>query len=76
MSSNIMKYIVVFKDNVTEEQIEQYVKDINNNGGEVVHRYNSILNGFSAAIPDHFLSSLQGSDIIEYIEPDSVVTTN
>ncbi|KAJ3517215.1 hypothetical protein NLJ89_g656 [Agrocybe chaxingu] len=68
------KYIVVFKDSATPQQIDEYVKEVSKNGGEVTYRYD-ILNGFAAAIPDHFLASLQASAIIHYIEPDSVVTT-
>ncbi|KAF8200831.1 hypothetical protein BJ912DRAFT_947342 [Pholiota molesta] len=61
------KYIVVFKDDATPEQVEQYAKDVTRNGGEIFHRYSDVLNGFSAAIPDQFLSSLKESDIIAYI---------
>ncbi|RDB16741.1 Serine proteinase inhibitor IA-2 [Hypsizygus marmoreus] len=69
------KYIVVFKDSATTEQIDQYVEKVNSNGGEVANRYDAVLKGFAATIPDHFLASLQGDDIIDYIEPDSIVTT-
>ncbi|KAF5320931.1 hypothetical protein D9619_001802 [Psilocybe cf. subviscida] len=70
------KYIVVFKDEATPQQVEQYVKDVNNNGGHVSQRYDGgILNGFAASIPDSFLSHLQSSDAVAYIELDGVVTT-
>ncbi|KAF8893362.1 protease propeptide/inhibitor [Infundibulicybe gibba] len=87
------KYIVVFKQHVSADQIDKFADDVNNNGGEVGHRYGSVLNvihhfsplilgvtaqqGFSASIPDEYLSSLQSlvGDDIDYIEPDSVVTT-
>jgi len=71
------KYIVVFKDGVTAEQIDQYAKDVNENGGEVTHRYGDGLNGFAASIPQQYLQSLKSlqGDVINYIEPDGVVTT-
>lgn len=38
-------------------------------GGEVKHRYDSLLNGFSATIPDNVLASFQSlqGDVIDYI---------
>ncbi|KAJ7595045.1 hypothetical protein C8J56DRAFT_928269 [Mycena floridula] len=70
------KYIVVFKDGVTKDQIQKYADDIKTNGGEIGHTYDS-MNGFSATIPDASLSSLQSlvGDVVEFIEPDGVVTT-
>ncbi|KAF8963402.1 hypothetical protein BDZ97DRAFT_1919835 [Flammula alnicola] len=76
------KYIVVFKDGVTSEQITKYADEVKATGGEIKQRYDEdggILNGFSATITDSFLQSLQSlalqGGVIDYIEPDSVVTT-
>ncbi|KAL5528247.1 hypothetical protein ACEPAF_7383 [Sanghuangporus sanghuang] len=74
MSGN--NYIVVFNDEVTQEQIDKYVQDVKEGGGQVNQRFDAILNGFSATIPDKTLESfksLQG-DVIKYIEPDQTVT--
>ncbi|KAK7045591.1 hypothetical protein VNI00_007423 [Paramarasmius palmivorus] len=70
------KYIVVFKEGVTKDQISKYVNEVNSNGGKVHHEYGT-LNGFSATIPEAQLQSFQSlqGDVIEYIEPDSTVTT-
>ncbi|TDL24279.1 protease propeptide/inhibitor [Rickenella mellea] len=71
------RVIVVFKDHVTDEQISKYIQDVNSGGGSVGHRYDSVLKGFSATITPEIMSnfqSLQG-DVIDYIEPDGVVTT-
>ncbi|KAF8070181.1 protease propeptide/inhibitor [Lyophyllum atratum] len=73
MSQN--RYIVVFKDNATQEQINAYANNVDSNGGTVMNRYSDALKGFAAVIPEQFLQSLQGDDIIDYIEPDGVVTT-
>jgi hypothetical protein len=69
------KYIVVFKDHATQEQIDTCANNVNNNGGGVTQRYDSVLKGFAAVIPDSFFGQLQADDLIDYIEPDSVVTT-
>ncbi|KDQ57619.1 hypothetical protein JAAARDRAFT_35312 [Jaapia argillacea MUCL 33604] len=69
------KYIVVFKESTTPEQINKYADEVSSNGGQVSQRYDSVLKGFSATIPDAFLQQLQGSDVIDYIEPDGIVTT-
>ncbi|KAI0821637.1 hypothetical protein BC628DRAFT_1393998 [Trametes gibbosa] len=71
------KYIVVFKDHVSQSEIDKYAGEVNANGGEVVQRYDSVIKGFSASIPDQFLAQLQSvhNDTIDYIEPDTIVTT-
>jgi len=73
------KYIVIFKDSATPEQIQQYVDGVQkSDGGNVIHRYDSILKGFAATIPPSFLASLQSNlqdSPIDYIEEDSTVTT-
>ncbi|KAI0645521.1 protease propeptide/inhibitor [Trametes meyenii] len=71
------KYIVVFKDHVPQSEIDKYANEVNSNGGAVGQRYNTVLKGFSATIPESYLTQLQSfqGDIIDYIEPDSIVTT-
>ncbi|TEB25448.1 protease propeptide/inhibitor [Coprinellus micaceus] len=71
------KFIVVFKDHVTSEQISKYAAEVKAAGGEIKDRYDEgagILNGFSATIPSSFKASLAGDDLVSYIEPDGVVT--
>ncbi|KIY50162.1 hypothetical protein FISHEDRAFT_71778 [Fistulina hepatica ATCC 64428] len=63
------KYIVVFEDNVTPAMVDEYAKSITDSGGEVVNRFDNVLNGFSAKIsPEKFaeFNSLQGG-VIKYI---------
>ncbi|TFK54335.1 protease propeptide/inhibitor [Heliocybe sulcata] len=72
------RYIVVFKQSASQEEIDKYAQDINSNGGEIKDRYDSIMKGFSATIPAQFLLQMQNSlqdGPIDYIEPDGVVTT-
>ncbi|KAF8342120.1 uncharacterized protein EI90DRAFT_3032186 [Cantharellus anzutake] len=75
MSEQTGKFIVVFKDSATKEEIEQYAEKVNNNGGEVTNRYDGVLNGFAAKLTPQLASSFQGDSIIDYIEPDGIVTT-
>ncbi|KAI0355655.1 protease propeptide/inhibitor [Trametes cingulata] len=74
MSGN---YIVVFKDHVPQSEIDKYANEVNQNGGNVGQRYDNVLKGFSATIPESYLQRLQSfqDSIIDYIEPDSIVTT-
>ncbi|KAF8492304.1 protease propeptide/inhibitor [Gautieria morchelliformis] len=72
------KYIVIFKNNVSQDRVNKYATDVTENGGSVTNRYDSVMKGFAATIPDQYLTtlqSLQGGDEIDYIEPDSTVTT-
>ncbi|EIN11988.1 hypothetical protein PUNSTDRAFT_142175 [Punctularia strigosozonata HHB-11173 SS5] len=48
--------------------------------GEVSNVYDSVLKGFAAQIPDSYLTQLQAfqaeaGSVIDYIEPDGIVTT-
>ncbi|RPD59777.1 protease propeptide/inhibitor [Lentinus tigrinus ALCF2SS1-6] len=71
------KYIVVFKDNVSQNDIDKYAQEVAENGGQVNQRYDTVLKGFSASIPDSYLQQLQSftGSVIDYIEPDGIVTT-
>ncbi|KJA13670.1 hypothetical protein HYPSUDRAFT_195647 [Hypholoma sublateritium FD-334 SS-4] len=74
------KFIVVFKDDVTSDEITKYVNEITEAGGTIKERYDTgagILNGFAATIPESYLTSLQSlqGSVVDYIEQDGVVTT-
>ncbi|KIP05112.1 hypothetical protein PHLGIDRAFT_19800 [Phlebiopsis gigantea 11061_1 CR5-6] len=71
------KYIVVFKKTATPDLVNKYADEVDANGGLVKDRWASgAMKGFSAEIPDSFLTQLQSlqGDIIDYIEPDGTVT--
>ncbi|KAG6812601.1 hypothetical protein H0H92_001952 [Tricholoma furcatifolium] len=76
------KYIVVFKDTATKEQIDDYANNVNNNGVLLIHamaHQKTKEHGFAAQIPDTYFQSLQSQSlqsdsIIDYIEPDGVVS--
>ncbi|KAG8949102.1 hypothetical protein FRC04_009048 [Tulasnella sp. 424] len=67
-------FIVVFKDNATQDQIEQYAEQVNKGGGEVTARYDAVFKGFAAKLTDNQLQSFKGNDIVKYIEPDQTIT--
>ncbi|THH08684.1 hypothetical protein EW146_g8918 [Bondarzewia mesenterica] len=84
-TDGVAEYIVVFKKTVSDDAIQKHADDVIANGGQVQQRYDSVLKGFSAVIPDSYLQtlqSLQGGEI-DYIgaftsrlsQPDGVVTT-
>ncbi|KAG7098523.1 hypothetical protein E1B28_000463 [Marasmius oreades] len=71
------KFMVIFKPGTPQSEIDKYVNQVQDNGGEVHHKFDSTLHGFSATIPEtqlQQLQSLQASGPIEYIEPDTKVT--
>ncbi|KAG6878477.1 hypothetical protein C0992_008102 [Termitomyces sp. T32_za158] len=61
------RYIIVFKPNVTKEQVDKYAEEVDSNGGKVTNRYDSVLNGFAAHLPNTYFQNLQGDDAIDYI---------
>ncbi|KAI0363334.1 hypothetical protein BV20DRAFT_150320 [Pilatotrama ljubarskyi] len=68
------KYIVVFKDHVSPSEVEKYANEVNANGGNVEQRYDNVLKGFSATIPESFLMRLQSfqGSVIDYIGESSL----
>lgn len=66
-------FIVVFKKGVTQDQITEYIDQVNESGGEVTHRFDpEVLNGFSAKLTPQSLQSFQSltGDVIDFIEAD------
>ncbi|KAG8912739.1 hypothetical protein FRC02_005832 [Tulasnella sp. 418] len=68
-------FIVVYKSNAPQAKIDEHIEHVRKTGGEVGHRYDSVFKGFSAQLKPEHVQSFQGNDLIDYIEPDGVVTT-
>ncbi|KAK1236171.1 hypothetical protein PQX77_000580 [Marasmius sp. AFHP31] len=62
------EYIVVFKSETSQDEIDKHADAISKNGGEV-HERHSLLKGFSASIPESQLQQLQSlqGGVIDYI---------
>lgn len=69
------RYIVMFKESASEAQIEQYKERLQAQGGNIYADYEPLLKGFSACVPDELIQSFTQDDLIDYIEPDGVITT-
>ncbi|KAF9302751.1 hypothetical protein BGZ74_004905, partial [Mortierella antarctica] len=64
------KVIVVFRPEVTPDQIDVAIKDIEAQGGKITHRYGSALNGFAAELPDQSIQTLTVDEKVDYVEAD------
>lgn len=67
-------YIVVFRPNVTQTQILSFIGDVKGQGATVNHTYTNVFKGFSARMKPAYMRSLRAHNLIEYIEPDQIVT--
>ncbi|PFH47545.1 hypothetical protein AMATHDRAFT_6640 [Amanita thiersii Skay4041] len=43
-------------------------------GGQVKDEYTNVLKGFSATMPNSLAANFERNDLIEFIEPDTMVT--
>ncbi|KND00483.1 uncharacterized protein SPPG_04799 [Spizellomyces punctatus DAOM BR117] len=68
------KYIVVFKSDTPQEVINKAANDVEASGGTIGHRYDSVMKGFSATLPDNVLTTFQSHDKVDYIEADGEVS--
>ncbi|KAF9452377.1 hypothetical protein P691DRAFT_756492 [Macrolepiota fuliginosa MF-IS2] len=68
------RYIIVFKDKATRAEIEQFIDHLIAEGKIHAH-YDALFKGFSASVPDNLVSLFAVDRIIDFIEPDGIVTT-
>ncbi|KAH8155566.1 uncharacterized protein LAJ45_00576 [Morchella importuna] len=68
-------YIVTFKPETTDSEIQRAKDDIVAKGGSIEHEY-TLIRGFSAKMPDGpAISALEASPHVENMEMDQEVTT-
>ncbi len=69
------RYIVVFKDSVSDPAAEaaNIMRGLN---GRVHHTYTSALKGFSATLPDAALQAIRNNPLVDYVEQDQTVSLN
>lgn len=65
------QYIVVLHDGVDALPAVAMAQA---HGGAVGHRYSTVLNGFSAALPAAAVQALARNPAVKYIEPDQIAT--
>lgn len=66
------RYIVVFKDSVTNPAAEA-ANAMRGLGGQLHHTYSRALKGFSASLPEAALQALRNNPNVDYIEQDQSV---
>ncbi|MBW0519963.1 hypothetical protein O181_059678 [Austropuccinia psidii MF-1] len=71
-----MSYIITFKEDTTQQQLDDYEHQLVSQGGHITHRYTSVLKGFAVKIEPSALNSLQQNPQITGIEPDGEVHTS
>lgn len=69
------RYIVVFKDSVTNPATET-ANALRGLHGQVHHTYSNALKGFAATLPDAALQALRNNPLVASIEQDQTVALN
>jgi subtilisin family serine protease len=69
------RYIVVFKDSVTNPASEA-ASVMQGRGGQVLHTYTRAIKGFAANLPDAALQAIRNNSNVSYIEQDQTVALN
>jgi len=69
------RYIVVFKDSVTNPASEA-ASVMQGRGGQVLHTYTRAIKGFAASLPDAALQAIRNNPNVSYIEQDQTVALN
>ncbi|TIA91572.1 hypothetical protein E3P99_00988 [Wallemia hederae] len=71
------RYIVVFKEDASDDDITKYASQVESSGGKITHPYqpSGIMKTFSGHIPNNFVTTLEGASPIEYVEKDKIMTT-
>jgi hypothetical protein len=67
---------VTFDASFTPAQVDAVAADIVSHGGVVHRRFTTVLNGFSATIPDEYLPVIQRHPKLALIEPEGTVEAN
>ncbi|KAF9201615.1 hypothetical protein BGZ49_008155 [Haplosporangium sp. Z 27] len=68
------KVIVVFKKGTDQKVIDEAVKEVEGQGGQITQKYTSALLGFAATVPDVSVNALTTHASVDYVEPDGEVS--
>lgn len=69
------RYIVTFKSTVSNSA-QQADNLMRGNGGQIHHRYNNVIKGFAATIPEVALNGIRNNPNVESVEEDMSVQLN
>jgi aqualysin 1 len=68
------QYIVVFEKGASGRAVGAAAQAAERQGGQVLHRYTTALNGFAIRVPEQALQGLQRNPNVAYIEADQTVS--
>ncbi|KAI9222206.1 hypothetical protein BC828DRAFT_379035 [Blastocladiella britannica] len=68
-------FIVVFKKGTAQDVVDVAAAQLEANGGEIENRYDgTVLLGFSAVVPETYMSTFETHPHIDYVEADKLVS--
>ncbi|KAG5951714.1 hypothetical protein E4U53_002446 [Claviceps sorghi] len=67
-------YIVTFKDDATEDQIQAAKKQAIDQGGKITQEY-SLIKGFAVELKDDAITTLEANEHVKAVEKDGPVST-
>jgi subtilisin family serine protease len=70
------QYIVVFEKGARGRAVNAAAQGAERGGGQVLHRYDRVLNGFAIRAPEQALEGLRHNPNVAYIEVDQTVTVD
>ncbi|KAJ1974585.1 hypothetical protein H4R35_003541 [Dimargaris xerosporica] len=69
------RFMVIFKKGTPDKVVQDSMDAVKQQGGTIHHEYTSLMQGYSATLPEGFTQQLQGHEHVHLIEPDSEVHT-
>lgn len=68
------EYIIVFNENVDNQEVESAKNEAEFNGANIQHNYDTALTGFSATLSDSALQNLLADPNVAYVEANQTVS--
>ncbi|KAJ1970923.1 hypothetical protein H4R34_005906, partial [Dimargaris verticillata] len=74
-ASQPKRFMVIFKKGTPNKVVQDSIEAVKKQGGDIHHEYTSLMQGYSATLPEGFCQQLQGHEHIHFVEPDTEVHT-
>ncbi|CAD6889104.1 unnamed protein product [Tilletia controversa] len=77
--SDHKSFIVIFKKDAPQSEIDSQVSEIESQGGKITQKYEGLMKGFAAQMPPTIATALSSASEggkhphIDYVEPDQEV---